>query len=67
MKSMVTADVLVICASALSYVAGLLRGEHLTVAPRFFHTNPTSWQAISTEISAQERACLIHQLSLGFG
>lgn len=67
MKSMVTADVLIICASSLSYVAGLLRNEYLTVAPRFFHTSPTSWHTISSEMSDHERTCLLHELSLRFG
>jgi hypothetical protein len=66
MKSMVTADVLVICASSLSYVAGLLRNEYLTVAPRFFHTSPTSWHTISSEMSDHERTCLLLELSLQF-
>lgn len=66
MKSMVNADVLLICASSLSYVAGLLRDENLTVAPQFFHTSPTSWQTISSEMSDHERASLLHELSLQF-
>jgi len=66
MKSMVTADVLVICASSLSYVAGLLRNENLTVAPRFFHTSPTSWNTISSEMPDHERTRLLYELSLQF-
>lgn len=42
-KSMTTANALIMCASSLSYVAGLLRGEQLTIAPSFFHTPLNSW------------------------
>ena len=65
-KSMATADILVICASSLSYVAGLIRGDKLTVAPIFFHTNPTNWQTISAEIIENEKIALHNRLSQQF-
>lgn len=45
-KSMVTADALIMCASSLSYVAGLMRGTDLTITPTFFHTPMSSWMLV---------------------
>lgn len=66
-QSMVTADVLVTCASSLSFVAGLLRGPKVTIATPFWHTLPTSWIAISEGCMPSELSTLTDAITLKFG
>jgi hypothetical protein len=47
LKSMSTTDILVMCASSLSYVAGLTRGRSWTISPPFFHSPLSDWSEIS--------------------
>ena len=54
LKSMIQSNVLIICASSFSYVAGLLRLSQLTISPVFFHTSPSSWKSISGSITTDE-------------
>lgn len=66
-ESMVEADVLILCASTFSYVAGLLRGDNLTISPYFFHRTPSSWSLASSDILQGERELLLSQLKSQFG
>ena len=46
--SMITADVLVTCASSLSFVAGLMRGTRPVIAPVFWHPGPPRWLSLDS-------------------
>ena len=58
LTSMVQADILIICASSFSYVAGLLRATRLTVSPYFFHQTPSHWQLIPTDMCERKQQSL---------
>jgi hypothetical protein len=61
-ESMAQADILILCASSLSYVAGLLRGDRLTISPYFFHSPPSSWSQLSSDFVEGESERLLAQL-----
>jgi len=65
-ESMAEADILILCASSLSYVAGLLRGDKLTIAPHFFHRPPSVWSQVSSDFLPEEREHLLAQLQARF-
>jgi hypothetical protein len=66
-ESMAQADVLILCASSLSYVAGLLRGDNSTISPYFFHSAPSSWSQLSSDFLQGESERLLSQLEVQFG
>lgn len=54
LESMVNADLLIIYASSLSYVAGLLRMQRPTVSPTFYHATPQDWCTLGPHLGAKD-------------
>jgi hypothetical protein len=63
LESMVTADILVTCASSLSYVAGLLRLGKPNISPVFFHKAPTTWCSLDHELGIADFEMLQNYLT----
>lgn len=56
LSSMASADLLVTCASSLSFVAGLLRNGRPVISPEFWHTGPSSWLVLPRKLGSRECA-----------
>jgi hypothetical protein len=59
LRSMASADLLVTCASSLSFVGGLLRNKRPVISPEFWHAGPSSWLVLPRKLGSGEREKIV--------